>query len=279
MTSEAASMQPAAPAAKPVETMSGNRLLEGKRALIFGVANDRSIAWGITQALFGAGARCALTYAGEPFERRVRPLAESVDADIIVPCDVTDGAQIAAVFDDVRRTWGGLDILIHSVAFANRENLEGRFVETDRAGFLKAIEVSAYSLVELTRHAEPLLIDSQGSIITLSYYGAEKVVPHYNVMGVAKATLEACVRYLAADLGPVGVRINAISAGPIKTLAASGVKGFKTMLGIAEERAPLRRSVTQNEVGSTALFLCSGMGSGVTGEILHVDAGYNVLGM
>lgn len=272
-------MQPAERVAQPVEIMSGNQLLEGKRALVFGVANERSIAWGITQALHGAGARLGLTFAGEPFERRVRPLAASVGADLIVSCDVTDTAQVAAVFDEVRSTWGGLDILVHSVAYANRENLEGRFVDTDRAGFLTAIEVSAYSLVELTRHAEPLLVDSGGSIITLSYYGAEKVVPNYNVMGVAKATLEACVRYLAADLGPSGVRVNAISAGPIKTLAASGVKGFKTMLGIAEERSPLRRSVTQAEVGATALFLVSAMGSGVTGEVLHVDAGYNVLGM
>jgi enoyl-[acyl-carrier protein] reductase I len=259
--------------------MHGSRLLEGKRALILGVANERSIAWGITQAFHSAGARCALSFAGAPFERRVRPLAESVAAELIVACDVTDSAQVVALFDQVRATWGGLDILVHSLAFANRHDLDGRFIDTDRAGFLKAVEVSAYSLVELARHAESMLVESGGSIITLSYFGAEKVVPHYNVMGVAKATLEACVRYLAADLGPAGVRINAISAGPIKTLAASGVKGFKTLSSVAEDRAPLRRSVTQNEVGAAALFLASAMGSGVTGEVMHVDAGYNVVGM
>jgi enoyl-[acyl-carrier protein] reductase I len=249
------------------------------RALILGVANERSIAWGITQALAGAGARCALTFAGETLERRVRPLAAQINAEFVAPCDVSDPAQVDALFEEVRRQWGGLDSLIHSVAFANRDDLDGRFLNTTRDGFLKAIEISAYSLVELTRRAEPLLAESRGSILTLSYYGAEKVVPNYNVMGVAKATLEACVRYLAADLGPVGVRINAISAGPIRTLAASGVRGFKIMQSIAEERAPLKRSVTQAEVGNAALFLLTHLGSGVTGEILHVDAGYNVMGM
>jgi enoyl-[acyl-carrier protein] reductase I len=259
--------------------MGGNRLCEGRRALIFGVANERSIAWGITQALHAEGARCALTFAGETLERRVRPLAERIGAELVLPCDVTDSDQVAAVFDTVRSEWGGLDMLVHSIAFANREDLDGRFVDTQRDGFLKAIEVSAYSLVELVRHAEPLLAASRGSVVTLSYYGAEKVVPNYNIMGVAKATLEACVRYLAADLGAQGIRVNAVSAGPIKTLAAAGVKGFKTMLAIAEERAPLGRSVSQAEVGNAALFLLSDMGSGITGEIMHVDAGYNIRGM
>lgn len=253
-------------------------LLAGKRALIFGVANERSIAWGISEALHGAGAMLGFTYQGETLEKRVRPLAEGIEADLILPCDVTDQAQVKAVFQQAAERWGGLDILIHSIAFANREDLEGRFVDTGRDGFLKAIEISAYSLVTLAREAAPLMKDG-GSIVTLSYYGAEKVVPNYNVMGVAKATLEACVRYLAADLGPDGVRVNAISAGPIKTLAASGVRGFRGMLGTAEERAPLRRNVSQQEVGQTALFLCSEWGAGITGETLYVDAGYNIMGM
>jgi enoyl-[acyl-carrier protein] reductase I len=253
-------------------------LLAGKRALIFGVANERSIAWGISQALHGAGARLGFTYQGEALERRVRPLAEGVDSDLVLPCDVTDEAQVRAVFQQAAEQWGGIDILIHAIAFANREDLEGRFVDTSREGFLKAIEISAYSLVSLAREAAPLMKDG-GSIITLSYYGAEKVVPNYNVMGVAKATLEASVRYLAADLGPDGIRVNAISAGPIKTLAASGVRGFRGMLGTVEERAPIRRNVTQLEVGQSALYLCSDWGAGVTGETLYVDGGYHIMGM
>jgi enoyl-[acyl-carrier protein] reductase I len=253
-------------------------LLAGKRALIFGVANERSIAWGISEALHGAGAELGFTYQGGTLERRVRPLAQGIGADMVVPCDVTDEAQVKAVFNEAAERWGGIDILIHSIAVANREDLEGRFVETGRDGFLKAIEISAYSLVTLAREAAPLMKDG-GSIVTLSYYGAEKVVPNYNVMAVATATLEACVRYLAADLGPDGVRVNAISAGPIKTLAASGVRGFRGMLGTAEERAPLRRNVSQEEVGQTALFLCSDWGAGITGETLYVDAGYNIMGM
>jgi enoyl-[acyl-carrier protein] reductase I len=253
-------------------------LLAGKRALIFGVANERSIAWGISQALHGAGARLGFTYQGEALERRVRPLAEGVDSDLVLPCDVTDEAQVRAVFQQAAEQWGGIDILIHAIAFANREDLEGRFVDTSREGFLKAIEISAYSLVSLAREAAPLMKDG-GSIVTLSYYGAEKVVPNYNVMGVAKATLEASVRYLAADLGPDGIRVNAISAGPIKTLAASGVRGFRGMLGTVEERAPIRRNVTQLEVGQSALYLCSDWGAGVTGETLYVDGGYHIMGM
>lgn len=253
-------------------------LLAGKRALVFGVANERSIAWGISQALHDAGARLGFTFLGDALEKRVRPLAESVDSDLVLPCDVTDDAQIEAVFEEVEEKWGGLDILIHAVAFAHREDLEGRFVDTSRAGFQTALDISAYSLVALARHAEPLMKDG-GSIVTLTYYGAEKVVPNYNVMGVAKAALEASVRYLASDLGPAGIRVNAISAGPIKTLAASGIRGFRGILGVAEERAPLRRNVTQQEVGKTALYLCSDWGAGVTGETLYVDAGLNILGM
>jgi len=258
--------------------MEAQRICEGKRALVFGVANERSIAWGITQVLHAHGARCAITYAGDAIEKRARPLAESVDAELILPCDVTDPQQVADLFDAVREHWGGLDILIHSIAFANREDLDGRFMDTSRDGFLRAMEVSVYSLVDLVRHAEPLLRESGGSVLTMSYYGAEKVIPNYNVMGVAKAALESSVRYLAADLGPDGIRVNAISAGPIRTLAASGVRGFKTLMMEGERRAPLRRSVTTAEVGNAALYLCSDLGSGVTGEVLHVDSGYNVTG-
>jgi len=259
--------------------MDAGRLFEGRRVLVFGIANERSIAWGIARAMHEQGARCAFTYAGEVLEKRVRPLAEQVGADLVLPCDVTDEAQIDAVFQQVEERWGGLDVMVHAVAYANREDLDGRFVDTSRQGFLTALEISAYSLVALTRRAAPLLVPTKGSIVTLTYYGAEKVVPNYNVMGVAKAALEAAVRYLAAELGPEGVRINAISAGAIKTLAASGVKGFRTMLAIAEERAPLRRNITLDDVAGAALYLCSELGAGVTGEVLHVDAGYHVRGM
>lgn len=255
-------------------------LFEGKRAAVFGVANDRSIAWGIARAMHDRGCRdFAFTFAGEAFERRVRPLAESIGASLILPCDVTDDAQTEAAFARIAEEWDGLDVLVHSIAFAQREDLEGRFVDTSREGFLKAMEVSAYSLVQLARHAAPLLEARNGSIVTLSYFGSEKVVPNYNVMGVAKAALEASVRYLASDLGPDGIRVNAISAGPIKTLAAAGVKGLRGMLGSVEERAPLRRGVSQEEVGRAAVFLLSELGAGVTGEVLHVDAGYNIMGM
>jgi enoyl-[acyl-carrier protein] reductase I len=255
-------------------------LFEGKRAAIFGVANDRSIAWGIAQALNEAGCTdFAFTYAGDAFERRVRPLAESMDAELVLPCDVTDEAQVAAAFERIGEVWDGLDVLVHSIAFARREDLEGRFVDTPRDGFLQAMEVSAYSLVQLARHAAPLLAARNGSIVTLTYFGSEKVVPNYNVMGVAKAALEASVRYLASELGPDGIRVNAISAGPIKTLAAAGVKGLRSMLAVVEERAPLRRGVSQQEVGRAAVFLLSDLGAGVTGEVLHVDGGYNIMGM
>jgi enoyl-[acyl-carrier protein] reductase I len=253
-------------------------LFKDKRVAVFGVANERSIAWGIAQAMHEQGARLAFSYAGEVLEKRVRPLAESVNADLVVSCDVTEEAQIASAFQQIGSKWGGLDVLVHAIAFANREDLEGRFVDTSRAGFITALDVSAYSLVALARGAAPLMSNG-GSVVTLSYYGAEKVVPSYNVMGVAKAALEASVRYLAADLGPNNIRVNAISAGPIKTLAASGIKGFKGMLHVVEERAPLRRNVTQADVAHTALFLCSELGAGVTGEVVHVDAGYNILGM
>ena len=253
-------------------------LMDGKRVMVFGLANERSIAWGISQAMHEHGARLGFNYLGEALERRVRPLAEQVDADLIVPCDVTNDDEVGAAFREIDDRWGGLDVLVHSVAFANREDLDGRFSDTSRDGFLTAMEISAYSLVHLAREAAPLMKDG-GSIITMTYFGAEKVVENYNVMGVAKSALESSMRYLAADLGPQGIRVNAISAGPIKTLAASGVKGFRGILGMVEERAPLRRNVTQDDVGRAALFLCSDLGAGVTGETLHVDAGYNILGL
>lgn len=259
--------------------MAGAGLFEGKRVLVFGVANERSIAWGIAQAMHEQGATLGFTYAGEALERRVRPLAERVGSELVLPCDVRDDEQIGEVFRHVADTWGGLDVLVHSVAYANREDLEGRFVDTSREGYLLALEVSAYSLVGLVRAAAPLLAESRGNVVTLTYYGAEKVVPNYNVMGVAKAALEASVRYLAADLGPDGIRVNAISAGPIKTLAASAVRGLKGMISSFEERAPLRRGVTQRDVANAALYLCSSLGEGVTGEVLYVDAGFNILGM
>jgi enoyl-[acyl-carrier protein] reductase I len=252
---------------------------KGKRVLVFGVANERSIAWSITEAMHKHGARFCMTFAGEVLEKRVRPLAESVNAEMVLPCDVTDDAQIEAVFAEVDRVWGGLDILVHAVAFANREDLEGRYVDTSRAGFKLALDISAYSLVVLSRHAAQRMKPNGGSIITLSYYGSEKVVSGYNIMGVAKAALEASVRYLASDLGPENIRVNAISAGPIKTLAAAGIKGFKSILHIVEEKAPLRRNVTQEDVAQSALFLCSDMSAGITGEVMHVDSGYNILGL
>ena len=261
------------------ETMSDSALFKDKKVLVFGVANDRSLAWGIAHELSKHGANFGFTYQGEVLEKRVRPLAESVNADFVVPCDVTQPEDIAAVMKEAETRWGRIDVLVHAVAYANREDLDGRFLDTTRDGFLKAMEISAFSLVNLTKAAEQLLTKCQGNVVTLSYYGSSKVVPNYNVMGVAKAALEASVRYLAAELGPTGVRVNAISAGPVKTLAASGVKGFRTMLGIAADRAPLRRNITLEEVGRAAVYLCSSLGSGVTGEVHYVDAGYNIVAM
>jgi len=254
-------------------------LLTGKRGVIFGVANERSIAWAISEALHAEGAELAFTYAGEILEKRVRPLAEGIDAKIILPCDVTKDDEIERVFATLKQEWGGLDILVHAIAYANREDLANPYVQTSRAGFHLALDVSSYSLVALTRHAAPLMEGRKGSILTMTYLGAEKVIPNYNVMGVAKAALEASVRYLAHDLGPAGIRVNAISAGRIKTLAAAGIAGFKDMLHYAAERAPLRRNIDAEEVAKTALYLVSDLGSAVTGEVLHVDAGYNIMGM
>ena len=253
-------------------------MLEGKTALVFGVANKYSIAWGIAQALHAQGADLAFSYAMEKLERRVRPLAESVGSDFIEECDVTDDAALDAVFEKVEEQFGTIDILVHSIAFAEREDLTGRFIDTSREGFKTALEISAYSLVSLAQRAEPLMSEG-GSILAMTYYGSVAVMPHYNVMGVAKAALESTVRYLAHDLGPQGIRVNAISAGPIKTLSASGVAGFRKMLSYHEKVAPLREDVTQEDVGEAAVYLASDMSRMVTGHILYVDAGWNIMGM
>lgn len=255
------------------------KLLQGKRAAIFGVANERSIAWAIAEAFHAEGAELAFTYAGEVLEKRVRPLAEGIGSKIILPCDVTRDEEVEKVFADLRDAWGGLDIVIHAIAFANKEDLANPYVQTSRAGFHLAMDVSAYSLIALAQRAAPLMEGRGGAFLTLTYMGSEKVIPNYNVMGVAKAALEASVRYLAHDLGPKGVRVNAISAGPIRTLAAAGISDFKSMLHHVAERAPLKRNIDAEEVGKTALYLCSEWGSAVTGEVLHVDAGYNIMGM
>lgn len=254
-------------------------LLAGKTGVVFGVANRRSIAWAIAQAWKEAGARLAFTYQGERLKENVEELAGTFGPDtLILPCDVTRDEEIAAVFEACGKEFGKLHLLLHSVAFAPKAALEGDFISTSREAFRVAQDVSAYSLVALSRVAAPLMTDG-GSIVAMSYYGAEKVVPHYNVMGVTKAALEASVRYLAADLGADGIRVNAISAGAIKTLSAKGVRDFNSMLALAQERSPLRRNIMGSDVGDAALFLLSDMSAGVTGEVLHVDAGYNIMGM
>ena len=252
-------------------------LLTDKKGIIFGVANDKSIAWAIAKILHKEGMELAFTYAGPVLESRVRPLADSIGAKLIMECNVTDDSQVSSVFEKVESEWGGLDCLVHSIAFAKREELKDQFVNTSVDGFNLALEVSAYSLVTLAKKAQPLMEGRGGKIITMSYYGSEKVVPNYNVMGVAKAALEASVRYLAEDLGPKNIRINAISAGPIKTLAASGISGFKSILNMVETKAPLRRNVTQDDIAGTALYLLSDLSNGVTGEIIHVDSGFNII--
>jgi len=253
-------------------------LLEGKRGLILGVANKRSIAWGIAQSVSGAGARLALTYQGERLEENVRELAASLDNPVILPCDVSKDEDLARLGQDVARELGGLDFVVHAVAYALREELDGEFLNTSREGYRVAQDISSYSLTALAKVTVPLMT-AGGSIVTLSYLGGERVVPHYNVMGVAKAALEMSVRYLASDLGPKGIRVNAISAGPIKTLAASGVHGISKMLEYHREHAPLRKNTEQAEVGDVALFLVSPASRGVTGEVIHVDGGFHVMGM
>lgn len=254
-------------------------LLEGKKAVVFGIANEKSIAWAIAQAFRREGADLAITYANETLAKRVIPLAESIGASLVLPCDVRSDDDITAVFARIEHSWGGLDTLVHSVAFANKDELKGSFLNTSREGFSLAMDISAYSLIALAKGAHPLLKERQGSIITLSYYGGQKVFPSYNVMGVAKAALEMSVRYLAEAVGPDGIRVNAISAGPLKTLAAAGVGGFNQIAGHVAEKAPLRRNISQDEVAGAALYLASDLSSGVTGEVHFVDSGYNIIGL
>jgi len=254
--------------------------LSGKRAIVFGIANKNSIAWGIAKALADHGAELALTYQNEGFLKRVQPLAEEIGADLVLPCDITQDDQVDAVFEELEKQWGGLDILVHSLAFAPKEELRGGYAEsTTHDGFMTAHEISSWSLTRLAQGAQPLMKGRDSSILTMSYLGAERVLPHYNVMGVAKASLEASVRYLAADLGTDGIRVNAISAGPIKTLASSGIGDMRLILQHNEERAPLRRNTTIEEVGNTAAFLASPLASGITGELIHVDSGYHCIAM
>lgn len=253
-------------------------LLKDKKALIFGVANTRSIAYGIASSFRQQGASLAFSYAGEAIHKRVEPISAELGGDFIFPCDVTRDEEIAAAVELVREKWGSVDVLVHSVAFANREDLQKRFIETSRAGFHLAMDVSAYSLTALCHAFEPLF-NPGASVLSMTYYGAQKVITNYNVMGVAKAALEASVRYLSVDLGAKNVRINAISAGPIKTLASSGISDFKLIFNHIEEHAPLRRNVTTTDVGGAAVFLASDLGAAVTGEVLFVDCGYNILGI
>ena len=257
-----------------------DKIMAGKRGLIMGVANERSIAWGISRAVSDAGAQLAFTYQGEALEKRVRPLAESVNSPIVEPCDVTDEASLDKVFSVIKEKWGGLDFVVHCIAFSDKNELDGLYMNTTRANFLRTMDISAYSFTAIAQRAAPLMNkETGGSLLTLTYYGSERVMPHYNVMGVAKAALESSVRYLAADLGPQNIRVNAISAGPIKTLAASGIGDFRYILKWNELNSPLRRNVTIEDVGRSGLFLLSDLGSGVTGEILHVDSGYHLVGM
>jgi enoyl-[acyl-carrier protein] reductase I len=254
-------------------------LLQGKTGLILGIANKRSLAWGIAQSVAREGARLAVTYQGERLEENVRELAAGLDRPVILPCDVSKDEDLEALAASVKKELGGLDFVVHAVAYALREELDGDFVNTSREGYRTAQDISSYSLTALVRRTAPLMEGRGGSVVTLTYLGGERVVPHYNVMGVAKAALECSVRYLAADLGPKGIRVNAISAGPIKTIAASGVHGISKMLEYHRANAPLRKNTEQEEVGDAALFLVSRLSRGITGEVLHVDGGFHVMGM
>ena len=253
-------------------------MFEGKKILVLGVANDRSIAWGIAEALHKEGAQLAFNYLNEALERRVRPLAESIGCKNVYPCDVQSDEQIDSMFAQIKEDWGTIDGVVHSLAFADKEDLSNRFVNTTRHGFQLALDVSAYSLIAVAKRALPLMSEKGGAMITLTYLGAERVVPNYNVMGVAKAALEASVRYLASDLGEFNIRVNAVSAGPIKTLAASGIPQFRDMLAAFADKAPLKRNVTQEDVANTGLYLLGPLSSGVTGEVVYVDCGFNVMG-
>src|SRR3972149_284649 len=254
-------------------------LVSGKKALIMGVANEKSIAWGIAEALHREGAELAFTYPNETLEKRVRPLAESIGSKVVLPCDVTKDEDIDACFNELKDTFGGLDILVHSIAFANKDELKGMLINTSREGFRLAMDVSVYSFMAVCKRAYPLMKGRNGSIVTLSYHGARQYIPNYTVMGVAKAALEASVRYLASDFGTEGIRVNAISAGPIKTLAAMGIGNFRDMLSHDEPKSPMKRNVTIEEVGNSGLYLLSDLSSGVTGEIHYVDTGINIMGV
>jgi enoyl-[acyl-carrier protein] reductase I len=264
--------------ASTVVTPSAQPLMAGKRGLIMGVANDRSIAWGIAKTLAEHGAELAFTFQGEALEKRVRPLAESLGSRQVMGCDVADEASVDQVFSQLKASWGKLDFLLHAIAYSDKEELKGKYLDTTRANFLRTLDISCYSFTALCQRAVPLMSDG-GSLLTLTYYGAERVMPHYNVMGVAKAALEASVRYLAADLGGQNIRVNAISAGPIKTLAASGIGDFRYILKWNQYNSPLKRNVTIEDVGGAGLYLLSPLSAGVTGEVHHVDCGYHVVGM
>lgn len=253
-------------------------IMHGKRGLIIGLANGKSMAWGIAKSCAEHGAELALTYQGDALKKRVEPLAEELGAMVVGHLDVTDGASMDAVFEHLEKVWGRLDFVVHAVAFSDKNELTGRYVDTTHENFMRTMDISVYSLTEVTRRAEPLMTNG-GSVLTLTYYGAERVMPHYNVMGVAKAALEASVRYLAADLGKKGIRVNSLSAGPIKTLAASGIGDFRYILKWNEYNSPMRKTVTIEEVGDSALYLLSDLSRAVTGETHHVDAGYHVVGM
>lgn len=260
-------------------SMSDSRLLmSGKKGLIMGVANDRSIAWGISKAVHDQGAELAFTYQGDALAKRVRPLAESVGSDTVLPCDVTDMASVDATFKAIREKWGKLDFVVHAIAYSDKEELKGGYIDTTLENFLQTMNISCYSFTAIAQRARPLMTDG-GSLITLSYFGAERVMPHYNVMGVAKSALETSVKYLAEDLGKENIRVNALSAGPMKTLAASGIGDFRYILKWNEYNSPLRRNVNMGDIGGAGLYLLSDLSSGVTGETHHVDCGYNVVGM
>jgi enoyl-[acyl-carrier protein] reductase I len=254
-------------------------LMAGKRGLIMGVANDRSIAWGIAKAVAAQGGEIALTYQGEAFLKRVQPLAASLGCETVLPCDVTDDAALDHLFAHLKARWGRLDFAVHAIAYSDKEELKGRYIDTSADNFCQTMMISCYSFTALCRRAEPLMADAGGSLLTLTYLGAERVMPHYNVMGVAKAALEASVRYLAEDLGKAAIRVNALSAGPMKTLAASGIGDFRYILKWNQLNSPLRRNVTLDEVGGAGLYLLSHMSAGVTGEVHHVDCGYHIVGM
>ncbi len=258
--------------------MSGSALMAGKRGLIMGVANNHSIAWGIAQALAAHGAELAFTFQGEALKKRVEPLAASIGSSLVIPCDVSEESGVEDVFKVLKKQWDSLDFVVHAIGFSDKEELKGKYVNTSRKNFLNSMDISCYSFTEVARHATPLMAQG-GSLLTLTYYGSEKVMPHYNVMGLVKAALEASVRYLAVDLGAANIRVNAISAGPIKTLAASGIGDFRYILKWNQYNAPLRRNTSLEDVGKSALYLLSDLGEGVTGEVLHVDSGYHVVGM